>query len=892
MSVWSRIVNAVRGDRLSREIDEEVRAHFEEAVAHGRDPAEARRAFGPVLRYSEESRDVRLAAWLDSLRADAILGWRELMKRKATSAAAILSLALAIGACTGAFRLIDALLLRPLPVASPERLYALSRQELAERGAVNTYDGWEYWLFRQLRAAVKGQAELIALSFANRADVTYRSDHEMEKAHLQYVSGWMFQSFGLLPAAGRLFTENDDSEPSAHPVAVLSYDYWSHRFGRDPKAIGRTFRLGSNQGQASPGDLYEIIGVGPENFSGTEPGTMTDIFLPTAINGWVNLRIAKFLRVFVRLRPGVGPEPVRARLRAAYRHVEEENFPDRSKPGAPNRALLMQPAAAGVSGMQSDYRLPLAALVALVGLVLLMACVNVANLMTAQAAARAREMALRVAIGAGRWRLVQLVLVESAMLAFFAMAAGALFAWWSAPFAAGGINPPDNPARLSLPVDWRVLAFGLALTLGVTLLFGLGPALRGSAVKPANALKGGEDPHSRRRLMHVLIALQVVFCFLVVFAGGLLVATFERLSNQPTGFSLERLVVLDAVAQNAPARAWEQVAEHLRTLPGVEKVALAEWALMDGWGYKYSAVSINGAPYAPDVAASFLSVSPGWLDTMKIPLLAGRDFRANDIYLTALKSGVAIVNEAFATQYFNGENPVGKSFETTTGGLHGLRFQIVGLVGDARHWNMREPIAPVAYNPFHWADGAESARLTGQGTFIVRTSSPNPLTLASVLRREVWRARPDFYVSNVRTQKDLIRMHTVRERLLAMLALFFAAVAVLLAGVGLYGVLDYSVLQRRREIGIRMAIGAQAGSIARLVTVEIFAMVLVGALAGVALGMASVRYIAAILYQVKAGDPAMLALPSVTILAAALLAALPAVIHAVHTDPVEMLRSE
>ncbi len=829
---------------------------------------------------------------LDSLRSDVAFGWRQLRKRKVTSAAAILSLALATGACTSAFRLIDALLFRPLPVAAPERVYALSRQNFEAGGTSSTYDGWEYRLFQPLRAAVKGQAELIAVSFAKRADMTYRSDQEMEKAHLEYVSGWMFESFGLSPAIGRLLTENDDREPGAHPVAVLSYDYWSRRFGRDPNVIGRTFRLGSNQGQASPADFYQVIGVGPKGFSGTEPGTAIDIFLPTTMNGYVNLPIAAFLRTFVHLAPGAAPEPVRDRLRAVLHSLEEEEAKQSSERWTRSyRTLLMEPAAAGVSGMQKNYRLSLAALGVLVLLVLLIACANVANLMMAQAAARAREMALRVAIGAGKMRLVQLVLVESALLALLAAAAGALFAWWSAPFVVSRINPPDNPVRLSLPADWRVFAFGLALTFGVTLLFGLAPALRASTVKPASALKGGEDPHSRRRLMHLLIALQVVFCVLVLFVGGLFVTTFQRLSNQPVGFAPERLLTLDAVAQHPSAAAWEQVADRLRTVPGVEQVALAEWALLDGWGYKYSSIRIDGAP-PTGVGTAFLSVSPGWLETMKIPLLGGRDFRASDIYLSPQKSGVAIVNQTFARQYFHGENPVGKFFETTTGGLNGGRFQIVGLVGDARYFNMREPIPPVVYNPFHWTEGAEWGRLAGQAAFLVRTSAPNPLALASALRREVSRANPGFYVSNVRTQKELIQMHTVRERLLAMLALFFAAAALLLAGIGLYGVLEYTVFHRTREIGIRMALGAQAGDIARRVSLDIFAMVASGAVAGLAIGMGSVRYIQSLLYQVKATDLGALAIPSLAILAAALLAALPALIHAVRIDPVRVLRNE
>ncbi len=548
-----------------------------------------------------------------------------------------------------------------------------------------------------------------------------------------------------------------------------------------------------------------------------------------------------------------------------------------------NQTLLLEPAAAGVSGMQQDYRRSLMALGVLVALVLLIACANVANLMTAQAAARAREMALRVSIGAGRWRLVQLVLVESVMLALLAAVAGGLFAWWSAPFVVGRINPPDNPARLFLPADWRVLGFGLALTLGVTLLFGLVPALRASAVKPSSALKGGSDPHSRRRLMHALIAVQVAFCFLVLFVAGLFAATFERLSNRPLGFSADRLLTLDTIAQRSQQPVfWEQVAEHLRSVPGVEAVALADRPLLDGSATN-SFIAVNGAPPGP-VLAYFRSVSPGWISAMKIHLIDGRDFRANDS-----SPGVAIVNEAFAKQYFGGENPVGKSFEKS---YRHNGYKVVGLVRDTPYRSMREPILPVAYVPFHAIDAGGALQPIREATFIVRTSSANPLALASTLRQEVPRARPEFRVSNIHTQKDLIQAQTVRERLLAMLAVFFAAVALLLAGVGLYGVLDYSVLQRRREIGIRMAIGAQAGGIARLVTVDVFRMVLAGALAGLGLGMMSVRYIETLFYEVKATELGVLALPSLAILAAALVAALPAVIRAVRIDPATMLRAD
>jgi predicted permease len=735
-----------------------------------------------------------------------------------------------------------------------------------------------------MRAAVKNDAELIAMSYAEPVDLTYKSDEEMERAYLQYVSGWMFSTLGVKPALGRLLTENDDLKPGGHPYAVISYDYWTHRFGQDPKVIGRTFRMGN--------ELYEIVGVAEAPFTGTMPGTMVDIFVPTMMHPAVTRKDWDWHRTLAVVKPGAALEPMRQKLEATSRAFEEERakgFLGMSKEEIDNflnQKLVLERAETGVSNLQRETRRPLEILGVLVTLVLLIACANVANLMTAQASARAREMAVRVSIGGGRWRLVQLVLVQSAWLAVLAAAVGGLFAWWSGPFVVSMINPPNNPARLDLPADWRVLAFGVALALGVTLLFGLAPALRASSVNPVSALKGGEDPHSKRRLMHALIAVQVAFCFLVLFVAGLFVTTFKRLSEEPTGFSADRLLVLDTVAkQPQPVEFWEQVAEHLRGVQGVQMVALADHPLLGGSSWN-NFISVNGAP-PNGVLAYMRSISPGWLDTMKIQLIDGRDFLPSD-----MQPGSAIVNETFAKTYFDGVDPVGKAVDLSMDEGVRLRYQIVGLVGDVRYRDLREPILPQLYVPFHSVDASGASGKSSAGTLLVRTTLANPMTLASVLRQEVPRARPEFRVSRIRTQLEINQSHTVRERLLATLALFFAIVALLLAGVGLYGVLHYSVLQRRREIGIRIAIGARAGSVARLVTLDVFSMVLVGAAAGVGLGMISVRSIESLFYQVKATDLQMLALPALAILAGALLAALRPVIQAVRIDPASMLRVE
>ena len=881
MSLWSRMWNAVRADRLNRDIDEEMDSHIDEAIAAGRDPDEASRAFGSMLRQREAGRRVRVVGWLESLLADAEFGWRQLRRNKITSLVAVLSLGLAMGSCVGAFRLIDALLWRPLPVANADRLYSLSRSGINFTGAFGTFDGWAYPDFKLMRDAVKDKAQLLAVSFADRYDITYSSDEEMEKAYVQYVSGAMFGAFGMKPALGRLLTGADDGAPRSAPYAVLSYDYWSNRFGKDPSVIGRTFRMGY--------DTFQIVGVAPKPFTGTGPGVVTAIFVPVCMNRWYAEPNATWHSTFLIPRPGIPLEPLRQQLEAVSHAFEADRLKDdHDEPRELinrflNQRLNLEPASTGASGLQSDYRKALNAIGILVAMVLLIACANVANLMTAQGAARARELALRVSIGAGRHRLAQLILVESAMLAMGAAALGAVFAWWAAPFVVSRINPPDDPARLLLPADWRVFCFGLALIFCVILLFGVIPALRASAVQPASALKGGERPHAGRRTMHGMIAMQVAFCFLVLFVSGLFVASFDRLVHRPLGFSTDRLLLLETVAQNPQSPVvWDQMAERIANSSGVEKVAICGWPLLAGGAWN-SGVALNGGPPG-SILAYGLTVSPGWVDIMKIPLIAGRNLRLGDT-----SPGQAVVNETFVKTFFQGESPVGKSY-----GMWDRNYQIVGVVADAPYRDLREPILPVAYVPFHEAADSPKGALQpeGRATFVVRTAGDNPLALAATLRRRIADAHAGLRVSNVTTQAEIVRNKTIRERLIAMLALFFGCVALLLAAMGLYGVLNYSVLQRRREIGIRMAIGSPRNRIIRLVTVDVFAMIGLGACAGVALGLESARYIESLFYQVKATDADMLVLPACAILLTALIATLPAVLRALRTDPTEILRAQ
>jgi predicted permease len=896
MPLWSRISNALHGERLNRELDEELQLHIEEAIASGRDPDEARRSFGSILRQREASHSIRVVGWLESLLADVSFGWRQLRRNKITSAAAVISLALGMGSCVAAFRLIDALLWRPLPISNSSKLYVLSREMTGLYGKPAEDRFWSTPDFNLMRDAVrtdlKDQADLIAISDADRTDITWATDGSgddaVEKVHVAYVSGNMFPVFGLEPVLGRLLIPADDR--GAGPYAVLSWDYWNHRFGRDPHVLGRSLHIGDQ--------TFEIIGVGPRDFTGSEKGTVTDIFLPLTMNSIAHEDGVSWHRIFMMLKPGVNPatalEPLRQHLSAVSRAFEAEcstcfrGVPQATINRLLNKKLVFNPAGAGISDLQKDYRRSLGILGLLAALVLLIACVNVANMMTAQAGARAHEMALRISIGAGRRRLVQLILCQSALLALFASALGALFAAWSAPFVLSLVNPPDNPARLALPADWRVLLFGFGLMILIILLLGLLPALRASAVRPVAALKGGEDPHSPRRLMQGAIALQVAFCFLVLFLSSLFVASFLRLQNRSLGFSTDRLLLLETVAGKGQLPVvWNQTAEALRAAPGVNSAAIESWPLLGRIAIN-SDISINGAPPSP-TPGWFLNVSPGWLSTMKIPLVSGRDFRPEDA-----SPGAAIVNETFVKTFVPRStggtfDPIGRTFER---GANQPSYKIVGVTPDVPYCNLREPILAVFYVPFAEIDAKSAPSPVDFATFVIRTNSQNPLALANSLRQVVAQRHNGLRVSIITTQLDLVRDQTVRERLIATLAAFFAAVALLLAGVGLYGVLNYSVLQRRREIGIRMAIGSTRAGIVRIVTLDVFLMIALGGCAGVALGFGAARSVESLFYQVKSTDADMIALPACAILLTALVATLPAVLRALRTNPTEILRAE
>ena len=661
-----RLLGTLRRSRTDRDLAEELELHMELARAdeerRGRSGVEAGREarlqWGGASQAMDALRDQRGVPWIGALSSDVVFGWRQLNKHRTVTAAAILSLGLAIGAMTAAFRLVDAVLLRTLPVSDPGSLFYVAFNHTDSQNRTEDRDDFDYPTYQQYARAITNRAELMVLGMSAPTEAAVDGADEPERISRQFVTGNVFPTLGLQPAAGRLLVPADDDSPGAHAVAVLSYEYWTRRFGRNPRAVGQTLRLDSRP--------YEIVGVTPKGFIGTEPGRITDIYVPATMNvealnspGW------SWFRLWLRPGPGVTVAEIEQSLQTVFaeqHRLDVKQFPPETpRPRIDaylNERIPLLPAGSGASGMQQDFRRPLLILAALVALVLLVACTNVANLLIAQALARGREMALRVSIGADRWRLIRLVLVESAMLAVSASIVGLLIGSWAAPLVVSMLSPSEEPVRLVLDTDWRAIAFALALATTVTCLFGLAPAVRASSFTPVSALKGDSDARGHRRLMKMLVGAQMAFCVFVLFVAVLFVATFARLARQPLGFSHDRLLLVDAQwpGKAQPAERWMQIVEGVRESPGVEAAAFSGWTFLSGNRWT-GTVFVPGRPVETR-PAYFLEVSPGFFDTMRIDISGGRDFRPGDVAPKLNERnqpvpGVAIVNSSFVRVYFD-----------------------------------------------------------------------------------------------------------------------------------------------------------------------------------------------------------------------------------------------
>jgi putative ABC transport system permease protein len=903
MSWLSRLVNAIRSDAQDDEVDEELRFHVEEQtrrlMADGLSRADAARAarlrLGNAVNLRERSRDIRLLPWVDSLLRDVRFGVRMLRKDAVVTGAAVASLALAMGAAITAFILIDALILRPLPVPEPGRLIYLAADDSARRSDRGENPWFSYPFFIRLQKAASGRAALFAVSYqAPQSFSTGGADAGDGNVYAQYVSANTFAELALAPALGRLLVTSDDSAPGAHPVAVISHSFWTRRFGSDRAVLGRWITVA--------GARVQIVGVAPSGFTGVMPGMRTDVWLPMTMYHPEALASAawQWLQVLGRLAPGIDAPSARALLQPAFTNFRRDRagkFPATAPREMVRQfieaPLIVSSASTGPSELRTGFERPLWILAVVVGLVMLIACSNVANLLTARAAARGREMALRLSIGAGRWRLAQQLLIESGLMASLACVLGVAFAYAAGPVIVGMLAPSAAPVYLELEFNRRVVAFLFVTLTATTILFGLTPALRASSFSPGDTLKASGVRTGRRLgLLRPLVVAQVAFSLTVVFVAALLVGSFVRLAHVDTGFVSEGVALVNIGSaelsdreEKSPGSTQaiaDEILDQARQVNGVQSASMSGWALFAGSGWtSYVALPGQQSDFA-DVY--FLEVSPAFMQTMGIRLLDGRELGRADMHREnpATPTSV-IVNETFAKRYFPEGRVVGKSFNRLIDSGSLQPESIVGLVADAKYRELRQPPPPTAYVPLQ--HGIERMTLQVKSPF-------GPDALMARLRPVVARIHPSLKINEVVPQATLVSNTLLKERLLALLSGFFGLISLVLAAVGLYGVLSYSVVQRKREIGIRLALGAPTASVIRSMLTDVVLLIVGGVIAGLACGLGLARFVRTLLFEVTPYDPASLLVPLLVLASAAIAAAVPPALRASRVDPIEALRDE
>ncbi|HEY1340959.1 MAG TPA: ADOP family duplicated permease, partial [Bryobacteraceae bacterium] len=709
-----------------------------------------------------------------------------------------------------------------------------------------------------------------------------------ENIRAESISGRGFEILGVKPALGRLIQSDDDSLSGGHPVAILSYAFWKRRFGASPSVLGRWITMGRKH--------FQIISIAADSFSGVQPGYLTDLWLPLSVAADPrNLANpdAGSTHVWGRLRPGVESSQVRERLQAALRNYLRERIrinPPRSLHGAQlqqftDAPLRIRDASSGRDSLfRYQFRRPLWIFALICALLLLIACSNVANLMIARASARDTEMALRISLGAGRSRLLQQMLIESTQLAASACVLALLFAAFLAPSIVARLGPTEFPAWIDAGPDFRTLAFAVALSLLTAFLFGAVPALRASSVSPQAALKAGGIQHSGCiGSLRWMLAAQVGFSVAVLFLSGLLLLSFRKLITVDLGFTPGNVVLFDLAPREPESHRRDSGAkllEHVRHLPGIQAASLSRQRPMGGdmvW-IMTPVIRLPGAANET-IRPREVPVSAGFFRAMQIRWIAGRDFLPEEI---AANSPSVIVNQAFVHQFLPGRNPIGQRFEKLTDDPDPVPQQIIGVVGNARYNNPREPEGPSIYSPLR-----DAARATLNIRPGAKANSRIPW-----LRKEIEAAAPTLMVRGSILLQSQIDNTLIGERLLAILAGFFSVAAVLLAGVGLYGVINYAAVRRTREIGIRIALGACRAAVVRLIVSDISMSVIVGISVGIAGGIGLARYLASQLFGVKPTDFWSLAAPLACILIAAVAAALPPALRAASADPLAALKYE
>ena len=907
-----RLRSLFRRTTVNQELDEELRLHLQlQAAKHmqaGLTPEEAmRRAkleFGGLDQIKEDCWEAHGVTVVETIAQDVRFGWRMLLKSPGFTAVVVLTLALGIGANTAIFSLVNAVMLRELPVRNPEQLVVLqwTAHTWPKGMGTSSYGDCAYQqnkgsskstgcsLSYPMFQAVRNRKDLFtnAAAFAGPREMDVSGNGPASIARGEVVSGDYFDTLDVRPALGRTL-EPDDEKPGAAPVLVLDYGYWQRAFGGSTDVVGKTIRLNNV--------IFAIVGVADRGFTRLTPGKSVDFWVslvqtaPLGVTGSQKFDSSSWwwMTVLGRLKPGVS----RAQAQAAVNPLFVNEVLQGAKPAwkkADNPSLMLLPAQDGLVGFRHQYGQPLFLLMGAVGIVLLIACANVAGLMLARGATREKEMAVRLAMGAARRRVMRQLLTESLLLSITGAAFGTLLAYAGATGLAALItNNADFPQKIDLHPNLPVLLFAIGMALLTGIGFGLAPAFRGARANVIAELKGNAATTTsilhrrggRLGLGSSLVVLQVALSMVVLTGAGLMVRTLEKLRNVDPGFDTRNVLLFSIEPKRAGYKAddaanlYRNLQQRLQALPGVVATSYSSDSLLDG-GLWTQDVRVQGRTDKNTVETQMLAVGPDFFPTMKIPLLAGRILREADMEPT---QRAAIVNQAFVRRFVGARDPIGLTFQGKE--TNDPQFEIVGVVGDTKYANLRAEDAPTAYVPLQ----------KGGATFALRTATA-PATLIPAVRNVVNEIDRNLPVTHMKTQSEAIDRLLFNERLVARLFGLFAVLGLMLACIGLYGLLSFEVARRTREIGIRTALGAQRRDVWVMVVRQGLLLVLWGAIVGTGAAIVVARLLVSLLYDVQPFDPGTLAAVAVLMGAVGVVACSIPARRATRVDPMVALRYE
>ena len=916
MSFIRKFMWMLQRRRKEAEIHEELQFHLKEEAAEreqeGIAPEQAKwaahRELGNVTLVQEHVRAVWIWTLLDQIVQDLRYALRVMWASKTFSTLAILSLALGIGANSAIYSFMDAIMLRSLPVSDPSSLVILQwhgpsrwqggvrRPSVLHTMSGTTYDDdklgdvagiFPYPAFELFQKNASLFSSIFAYHTAHELNVVVKGQADIAKG--EYVSGDYFGGLAIQPAAGRMIVPNDD-QAGSHLVAVVSLGFSQRYYGGPANAANQTILI--NNVPAT------VIGVTPPEFFGVNPATAPDVYLPMraavsveasdpygAKPKWYLDQNFYWIEIMARLRPGVSRGQVRAALAPQFRQWVESTVTDeREREILPS--LVVQEGAGGVEALRRRYSQPLYVLMALVGLILAIACSNIASLLLARATARRGEMALRLSLGAGRLRLVRQLLTESVLLAFLGGILGVFISVWGIRFLTVLLANGQSDFTLHANLNWHVLSVTAALSFLTGILFGLAPALQSTRVDVVPALKKLRSTDARSRipfsLSHALVVLQIALSLLMLVAAGLFVRTLKNLQSVEVGFNRENVLLFELDARKAGHKDpeisvfYDDLQKRFSAVPGVRNVSLSQASLITaGTGYK---ITVNGAP--PDPATRILFIGHDFFKTMQIPVLAGREIEERD---QPGSTPVAVVSELFARTNFGDRNPLGQHLLLGTG----LRdMEIVGVARNAQYGELKQQAPPVVYIPYN--QGAPPPR---QMVYELRTAG-KPLALVSTVREIVHQTDARVPVTDIRTQLEDINQTINQEIVFARLCTAFAVLALIIACVGLYGTVSYNVARRTSEIGIRMALGAQRGSVVWMVLSEVCVLAAVGLTLSVPAAFATSQFLKSFLFRMKPNDPLVMIFAIGALLISALVAGCLPARRASRIDPMVALRHE